>query len=90
MAREKLVLGWMFVYLRGLEQLLVRGGGKYFASDELTMADLKTFVQTRWLRSGTLDHVPTDLVQKLAPGLVEHQERVAKDPRVLAYYAARR
>jgi len=90
LAREKLVQGWMSVYLRGLGQLLARGGGKYFADNRPTMADLKTFVQTRWLRSGTLDHVPTDLVQKLAPGLVEHQERVAKDPRVLAYYAARR
>lgn len=89
-AREKLVQGWMSIYLRGLEQLLVRGGGKYFANDGLTVADLKTFVQTRWLRSGTLDHVPADLVQNLAPGLAEHQERVAKDPRVLAYYASRR
>jgi glutathione S-transferase len=89
-AREKLVQGWMSIYLRGLEQLLVRGGGKYFANDGLTVADLKTFVQTRWLRSGTLDHVPADLVQNLAPGVAEHQERVAKDPRVLAYYASRR
>ncbi|RPH94835.1 MAG: glutathione S-transferase [Lysobacterales bacterium] len=89
-AREKLVQGWMSIYLRGLEQLLVRGGGKYFANDGLTVADLKTFVQTRWLRSGTLDHVPADLVQNLAPGLAEHQERVASDPRVLAYYASRR
>jgi glutathione S-transferase len=89
-AREKLVQGWMSVFLRGLEQLLVRGGGKYFANDGLTMADLKTFVQTRWLRSGVLDHVPADLVQNVAPGLAEHQERVAKDPRVLAYYASRR
>ena len=89
-AREKLVQGWMSIYLRGLEQLLVRGGGKYFANDGLTVADLKTFVQTRWLRSGSLDHVPADLVQNLAPGLAEHQERVAKDPRVLAYYASRR
>ena len=90
LAREKLVQGWMSVFLRGLEQLLVRGGGKYFANDGLTIADLKTFVQTRWLRSGALDHVPTDLVEKLVPGLAEHQERVAQDPRVLAYYAARR
>lgn len=90
LAREQLVQGWMSVFLRGLEQLLVRGGGKYFANDGLTIADLKTFVQTRWLRSGALDHVPADLVEKLAPGLAEHQERVAQDPRVLAYYAARR
>jgi glutathione S-transferase len=90
LAREKLVNGWMSVYLRGLEQLLTRGGGKYFANDEMTMADLKTFIQTRWLCSGTLDHVPTDLVQRLAPGLVEHRQRVETDPRVVAYYASRR
>jgi glutathione S-transferase len=89
LAREKLVSGWMTVYVRGLERLLVRGGGKYFADNALTMADLKTFVNTRWLRSGALDHVPTDLVQQLAPGLVEHQERVVNDPRVVAYYASR-
>jgi glutathione S-transferase len=89
-AREKLVDGWMSVYIRGLDQLLARGGGTYFAAGQLTMADLKTFVQTRWLRSGTLDHVPTDLVQRLAPGLAEHQERVERHPLVVAYYASRR
>jgi hypothetical protein len=89
-AREKLVAGWMSVFVRGLGQLLIRGGGNYFAGNVLTMADLKTFVNTRWLRSGALDHVPTDLVQRLAPGLVEHQQRVASDPRVVAYYKSRR
>jgi glutathione S-transferase len=89
-AREKLVDGWMSVYVRGVDQLLARGGGTYFAGDQLTVADLKTFVQTRWLRSGTLDHVPTDLVQRLAPGLVEHQDRVERHPLVVAYYASRR
>jgi glutathione S-transferase len=54
------------------------------------MADLKTFVNTRWLASGALDHVPADLVQRHAPGLAAHQERVAEDSRVLAYYASRR
>jgi len=88
-AREKLVDGWLTVYVRGLDQLLVRGGGRYFADGRLTVADLKTFIQTRWLRSGTLDHVPTDLVDRLAPALAEHQERVAADPIVTAYYASR-
>ena len=90
LAREQLAGGWIPVFLRGLEQLLVRGGGTWFADNRLTMADLKTFVDTRWLSSGALDHVPTDLVQRHAPGLVEHLERVAKDPQVLAYYASRR
>ncbi len=89
LAREKLVDGWLSVYLQGLDELLARGGGEYFADNELTVADLKSFVQTRSLRSGNLDYVPTDLVQRLAPGLVEHQERIESDPRVVAYYATR-
>ncbi len=89
LAREKLVDGWLSVYLQGLDELLARGGGEYFADNELTVADLKAFVQTRSLRSGNLDYVPTDLVQRLAPGLVEHQERIEGDPRVAAYYASR-
>jgi glutathione S-transferase len=89
LAREKLVDGWLSVYLRGLDQLLARGGGEYFADNGLTIADLKSFVQTRSLRSGNLDYVSKDLVQRLAPGLVEHQERIESDPRVVAYYATR-
>ncbi len=89
LAREKLVDGWMSVYIRGLGELLERGGGDYFAGDSLTVADLKAFVQTRMIRSGKLDHVPADLVERLAPGLVEHQKRVEADPRVVAYYASR-
>ena len=87
-ARAKLVDGWLTVHLLGLGELLDRGG-EYFAGDSLTMADLKAFVQVRSLRAGTLDHVPADLVDRLAPGLVEHQERVAADPRVVAYYDSR-
>lgn len=89
-AREKLTDGWLTVYCKGLGELLARGGGKYFANDSLTVADLKAFVQTRWLRSRELDHVPADLVDRIAPGLVEHQQRVASDPRVVAYYASRK
>jgi len=89
LAREELVDGWLSVYLRGLDQLLTRGGGEYFAGNSLTMADLKTFVQTRSLRAGTLEHVPTDIAERLAPGLVNHQRRVEADPRVVAYYASR-
>lgn len=88
-AREKLAEGWLSIYVRGLDELLVRGGGEYFAGDSLTVADLKAFVQLRWLQSGGLDHIPTDLVARLAPALVDHQERVASDPRVTAYYASR-
>jgi glutathione S-transferase len=88
-AREKLVDGWLSVYLRGLAELLTRGGGEYFADNRLTVADLKAFVQIRSLASGNLDHVPTDIVQQLTPVLVAHQERIVADPLVAAYYATR-
>jgi len=88
-AREKLVAGWLSVFLRGLDDLLTRSGGSYFADNRLTVADLKVMVETRWLRAGSLDYVPTDLVQRVAPGLVEHQQQIESDPRVVAYYASR-
>lgn len=88
-AREKLVEGWLPTFLRGLDALLTRGGGKYFADNRLSVADLKVFIETRWLRSGSLDHVPKDFVQQVAPGLVKHEERIAADPHVVAYYASR-
>jgi glutathione S-transferase len=89
-AREKLADGWLTTFITGLGEILTRGGGKYFADERLTVADLKVFVQIRSLRSGTLDHVPVDLVDKLAPVLVEHEERVGNDPVVTAYYESRK
>ena len=88
-AREKLANGWISVFVKGLAEILERAGGEYFADNRLTVADLKVYMQIRSLRAGTLDHVPTDLVDKLAPGLVQHEERVGNDPIVAAYYAAR-
>lgn len=88
-AREKLVDGWLSAYVRGLGELLARGNGEYFANNGLTVADLKACIQIRWLRSGDLDHVPADLVDKLAPALVQHQERIEAEPQVVAYYASR-
>lgn len=88
-ARKILVETRLTTFLKGLDDLLTRGGGKYFADNRLTMADLKAFVQTRSLWSGNLEHVPTDIVEKLAPGLVAHEQRVREDPRVVAYYTDR-
>lgn len=84
-ARQKLVDGWLTIFVTGLGEILERGGD-YIADNRLTVADLKVYVQTRSLRSGTLDHVPTDLVDRLAPNLVEHEERIANDPVVTSYY----
>lgn len=88
-ARQKLVDGWMTTYLRGLDQLLKRGGGEYFADNHLTIADLRAFVQMRALGSGILDYVPTDIVQRVAPALFDHQKRISADPIVRSYYSTR-
>jgi glutathione S-transferase len=85
--REELVAGPIPFYLTRLEQRLEAHGGRYFAADRLTVADLKVFVWIRHLKSGALDHVPADLADRVAPKLVEHYERIKSDSRVKAYYA---
>lgn len=88
-ARDKLVNGAFTTYLRTLNARLEAAGGEYFADGRLTVADLKVFVWIRSPKSGHLDYVPTDLVDRVAPLLVRHMERVAADPGVTAYYEGR-
>lgn len=86
-ARVALVNGSMPVYLGWLQRQLLAHGGQYFADNRLTVADLKVFVDVRGLNSGRLDHVPTDLVEKVAPALNAHMQRIAQTPAVAQYYA---
>jgi glutathione S-transferase len=86
-ARTALVNGPLPLYLGWLQAQLLAHGGEYFADNRLTIADLKVFVFVRGLNSGRLDHVPTDLVQTLAPHLNAHLQRVAQHPGVAKYYA---
>src|SRR5262245_42057966 len=84
--RKQLVEGPLPFYLKRLERRLQERGGQYFAADRLSVADLKVFVWIRHLKSGALDHVPTDLVDRMAPMLVQHYERIENEPAVKAYY----
>jgi len=86
-ARLALVNGSIPIYLGWLQSQLTAHGGEYFADNRLTVADLKVFVDVRGLNSGRLDHVPTDLVEKVAPALNAHMQRMANIPAVLQYYA---
>ena len=86
-ARTALVNGSIPVYLGWLQSQLLAHGGEYFADRRLTVADLKVFVEVRGLNSGRLDHVPKDLVAKLAPALNDHMQRIAQTPAVAQYYA---
>ena len=88
-AREKLKNGWLTIFIKGLSEILERGGGEYFADNRLTVADLKVFVQVRSLRTGGLEHVPASFVDELAPALAAHADRIAVEPVVKAYYDSR-
>lgn len=88
-ARTELCDGMYTRCLKLLDRRLQAAGGEYFADHRFTVADLKVYLWTRRLKSGGLDYVPTDLPDRIAPRLVQHMERVAGQPGVAAYYAAR-
>jgi glutathione S-transferase len=87
--RQELADGLISSYLKALAKRLALRGGKWFADDRFTVADLKVFLWIRHLKSGKLDYVPTDLPDRVAPTLVGHFERVKNHPGVKAYCAAR-
>jgi glutathione S-transferase len=89
-AREELAAGHITRYLEQLQSRLIAAGGEYFADKRLTVADLKVFMLVRWLRSGALDYIPKDLVDRVAPLLVQHFERLASQPKIAEYYKRRK
>lgn len=84
--REALADGPITIYLERLQAMLEARGGEYFADGRLTVADLKVMVWVRALRAGILDHVPSDLPDRVAPKLVEHTNRVLRHPKIAEYY----
>jgi glutathione S-transferase len=85
--RERLVEGPIPKYLKALERRLAERGGEWFAGGRMTIADLKAVDLARMLSSGRLDHIPKDIVDRVAPALAAHRDRVLAEPRVRAYYA---
>jgi len=85
--RKALAEGPLTLYLTRLQERLEAQGGQYFAGNRLSVADLKVCGWIGHLRSGKLDHVPTDLPDRVAPKLVEHWERIRNHPGVKAYHA---
>ncbi len=86
-ARTELVNGPLPKYLGWLQQQLQAHGGSYFADGRLTIADLKALVFVRNLTSGQMEHVPKDLVERLAPAVHAHAQRIAETTGVAQYYA---
>ena len=89
-AREELAAGHITRYLEQLQARLKAAGGEYFADGRLTVADLKIYMLVRWLRSGALDYIPKDLVDRVAPMLVGHFERIAGHAKIVEYYKRRK
>ena len=89
-AREALVAGPIVRFLQQLDARLKAGGGEWFVENRLTVADLKCYYWVRGLKSGVLDHIPADIVDRNAPLLAKHFDRVQNHPKIAAYYAARK
>lgn len=85
-AREALAEGPIPLFVTRIGEILERRGGEYFAGGRLSVADLKVFLWVRYLRSGMLDHVPTDIPDRLAPNLVDHFERINSHPAIVGWY----
>ena len=85
-ARLELMEGRISVFIKGLSELLKRGGGRYFAANTLTIADLKMMGQLKQLITGNLDHIPAEFIQELAPEFVEYYGQIEQEAIVLAYY----
>ncbi len=88
-AREALARDALPRYLRWLAGQLASHGGAFFADNRLTIADLKALVVLRWVSSGVLDHIPTDIVATVAPTLVDYVRRIGETPAIAQYYQAR-
>ena len=88
-SRNALATGALPKYLQWLQHQLESHGGAFLADNRLTIADLKAFVILRWLNSGKLDHIPSDLIATAAPKLNDYMSRIASLPAIAQYYAHR-
>lgn len=88
-AREALAAGPIPLFLSRFETMLQERGGRFFAGDRLSVADFRVFLWVRHLQSGQLDHVPADIVKRVAPTVAEHCTRISEVPEVVAYYEKR-
>ena len=86
-ARTALVAGALPQYLQWLQKQLESHGGEYFADNRLTIADLKALVCLRGLNSGKLDHIPSNLIDAVAPKLEAYLQRIGNVPAIAQYYS---
>lgn len=86
-ARIALAEGPYTLFLQQFENRLKNAGGEFFADGRLTVADLQVLTFCRALSTGHLDHLPQDLVEKVAPEVAKHTKRILEVPQIRDYYA---
>jgi glutathione S-transferase len=88
--REELAAGPLPTILNNINNALkANGSGPFINGEHPSVGDFKVFTIVNWLKSGTLDHIPTDLVDKY-DRIVGIHKAVAALPKVDEYYAARK
>jgi glutathione S-transferase len=85
-ARERLSATYLPFWADQVEALL--GEGPFFAGEKLHVVDLKLLLAVRWIRGGSLDHIPGTAFDH-APKLNRLHDAVDAHPAVRAWYAAR-
>jgi glutathione S-transferase len=60
--------------------------GPFAAGSEISVADIKLFIVTGWLKGGILDHIPKNVLDGF-PKLEKLHESVKTHPKVVAWYS---
>ncbi|HEX6276417.1 MAG TPA: glutathione S-transferase family protein [Polyangiaceae bacterium] len=81
--RTELVAGPLKTWAANMEKQIV---GPFAGGSDISVADIKLFIVTGWLKGGVLDHVPADVLAEF-PKLEKLHESVKKHPKVAAWYA---
>jgi glutathione S-transferase len=85
-ARQALASGALTTYLKWLEARLQKNQGNFYNGEQISIADFKIFVWVRGLCSGHLDHIPTTLVEEVAPSAMKHMKHMSELEKIKTYY----
>ncbi|MDG2004178.1 MAG: glutathione S-transferase [Novosphingobium sp.] len=86
-ARDGLCEGPLPFFLDAMQTMVGTDDKPYVAGGKLSVADLKLANFVGMLSSGQLDYVPTDFVERNAPGLAAHAAHIGSLPQVAAQTA---
>ena len=81
--RAELVEGPLKTWASFMEKQIV---GPFAGGERISVADVRLFVLTRWLKGGVLDHVPPDVLSSF-PKLETLHDSVKQHPKVVAWHA---